>query len=122
MGFNNLDDSREGIDKYLKRNPSTCFVAVEGDSVFGVILSGHDGRRGFIHHLAVSEDGTETLLAGGEGEEEAASVIVAAIISMRTTPAWKAILAGLSCLHKYFLRTVFGKVIIKGVRFELLLR
>ena len=55
MGFNNLDDSREGIDKYLKRNPSTCFVAVEGDSVVGVILSGHDGRRGFIHHLAVSE-------------------------------------------------------------------
>ena len=60
------------------------------------------------------------MLAGGE--EEAASVIVAAIISMRTTPAGKAILAGLSCLHKYFLRTVFGKVIIKGVRFELLLR
>ena len=28
MGFNNLDDSREGINKYLKRNPSTCFVAV----------------------------------------------------------------------------------------------
>ena len=60
------------------------------------------------------------MLAGGE--EEAASVIVAAIISMRTTPTWKAILAGFSCLHKYFLRTVFGKVIIKGVRFELLLR
>ena len=55
MGFNNLDDSWEGIDKYLKRNPSTCFVAVEGDSIVGVILSGHDGRRGFIHHLAVSE-------------------------------------------------------------------
>ena len=56
MGFNNLDDSREGIDKYLKRNPSTCFVAAAEDSVVGVILSGHDGRRGFIHHLAVSEE------------------------------------------------------------------
>ena len=44
MGFNNLDDSREGIAKYLKRNPSTCFVAE------------HDGRRGFIHHLAVAEN------------------------------------------------------------------
>lgn len=56
MGFNNLDDSREGIGKYLKRNPSTCFVAVQDESVVGVILSGHDGRRGFIHHLAVSEE------------------------------------------------------------------
>ena len=36
MGFNNLDDSREGIDKYLKRNPSTCFVAAAEDSVVGV--------------------------------------------------------------------------------------
>ena len=56
MGLNNLDDSREGIEKYLRRNPTTCFVAGEGDSVVGVILSGHDGRRGFIHHMAVAED------------------------------------------------------------------
>lgn len=56
MGFNNLDDSREGIEKYLDRNPKTCFVAVEGDRIIGVILSGHDGRRGFIHHMAVAED------------------------------------------------------------------
>ena len=56
MGFNNLDDSREGIAKYLKRNPSTCFVAECGDSIVGVIFSGHDGRRGFIHHLAVAEN------------------------------------------------------------------
>ena len=62
------------------------------------------------------------MLAGGEEGEKTRVVICVAIISMRTTPAWKAILAGLSCLHKYFLRTVFGKVIIKGVRFELLLR
>lgn len=56
MGFNNLDDSREGIDKYLRRNPSTCFVAEDEDAVIGVILSGHDGRRGFIHHMAVDEN------------------------------------------------------------------
>ena len=55
MGFNNLDDSREGIEKYLKRNPSTCFIAEQDDSIVGVILAGHDGRRGFIHHMAVSE-------------------------------------------------------------------
>jgi ribosomal protein S18 acetylase RimI-like enzyme len=56
MGFNNLDDSREGIAKYLRRNPATCFVAEQGEKIVGVILSGHDGRRGLIHHLAVAED------------------------------------------------------------------
>ena len=55
MGFNNLDDSRQGIEKYLKRNPSTCFVAEQDDAIVGVILAGHDGRRGFIHHMAVAE-------------------------------------------------------------------
>ena len=56
MGFNNLDDSREGIEKYLKRNPSTSFVAEAEQRIVGVILCGHDGRRGFIHHMAVAED------------------------------------------------------------------
>ena len=56
MGFNNLDDSRQGIEKYLKRNPSTCFVAKQDNAIVGVVLAGHDGRRGFIHHMAVAED------------------------------------------------------------------
>lgn len=56
MGLNSIDDSKEGIEKYLKRNPSTCFVAEENDNIVGVILSGHDGRRGYIHHTAVSSD------------------------------------------------------------------
>lgn len=56
MGLNTTDDSREGIEKYLRRNPSTCFVALEEDKLVGVILSGHDGRRGFIHHTAVLPD------------------------------------------------------------------
>ena len=55
MGLNTADDSREGIGKYLKRNPTTCFVAEEGGVIHGVILSGHDGRRGYIHHMAVRE-------------------------------------------------------------------
>lgn len=53
MGLNTTDDSREGIARYLGRNPSTCFVADEQGEVVGVILSGHDGRRGYIHHTAV---------------------------------------------------------------------
>ena len=53
MGLNDVDDSREGIGRFLKRNPSTCFVAVEDDEVAGCIMAGHDGRRGYIYHTAV---------------------------------------------------------------------
>ncbi|MDE7361716.1 MAG: GNAT family N-acetyltransferase [Oscillospiraceae bacterium] len=56
MGLNNLDDSREGIERFLKRNPDTCFVAEDGGEVVGVILAGNDGRRGYIYHTAVSPD------------------------------------------------------------------
>ena len=55
-GLNNKDDSREGIDKYLKRNPITSFVAVLDGKTVGVILCGHDGRRGIIQHACVSPD------------------------------------------------------------------
>ena len=54
MGLNYLDDSRQGIDKYLRRNPETCFVAEKDNIIIGVILCGNDGRRGYIHHTAVS--------------------------------------------------------------------
>ena len=56
MGLNNLDDSREGIARYLARNPDTCFVAEKSDEIIGVIIAGHDGRRGFIYHPAVYPD------------------------------------------------------------------
>ena len=56
MGLNDLDDSPEGIARYLRRNPSACFVAEKNARIVGVILSGHDGRRGFIHHTAVHPD------------------------------------------------------------------
>ncbi|MBR5950686.1 MAG: GNAT family N-acetyltransferase [Actinomycetaceae bacterium] len=56
MGLNNLDDSREGIESFLRRNPETCFVAVNDDVVVGVIISGHDGRRGYVYHTAVHPD------------------------------------------------------------------
>jgi len=54
MGLNDIDDSQAGIDKYLQRNPNTCFVAVVSGNIVGAILSGHDGRRGYIHHTAVA--------------------------------------------------------------------
>jgi len=49
-------DSRENIRKYLDRNPGMSFIAKSGDSVIGSILGGHDGRRGYIHHLGVHPD------------------------------------------------------------------
>jgi len=54
MGLNSLDDAREGISKYLSRNPGTCFVAEDAGRIVGAILTGHDGRRGFIYHAAVA--------------------------------------------------------------------
>jgi len=53
MGLNDIDDSETGIKKYLNRNPDTCFVAEKNNEIIGIILSGHDGRRGLIYHMAV---------------------------------------------------------------------
>lgn len=55
MGLNNSDDSEEGISRFLKRNPDTCFIA-ETDKIVGVIMAGNDGRRGYIYHTAVHPD------------------------------------------------------------------
>ncbi len=60
--MNPVDDSRDGIWRYLKRNPTTCFLAyvkddIEKDNkIVGVILTGHDGRRGMVHHMCVHPD------------------------------------------------------------------
>ncbi len=54
MGLNNLDDSKEGIDKFLQRNPDTCLVAEADNRIVGVIIVGNDGRRGYIYHTAVN--------------------------------------------------------------------
>lgn len=56
MGMRSLDDSIKGIEKFLKRNPSTNFVAQAENNIVGVILCGHDGRRGYIYHTAVNID------------------------------------------------------------------
>ncbi len=56
MGLNNLDDSKEGIEKFLNRNPETCFVAETEQRIIGVIIAGNDGRRGYIYHTAVNPD------------------------------------------------------------------
>ena len=62
--LNPVDDSREGIEKYLNRNPNTCFVAVKDGQIIGVILTGHDGRRAIVHHLCVHPDYRRMGIAG----------------------------------------------------------
>ena len=56
MGLRSLDDSKEGISCFLKRNPNTNFVAYEDGRLVGAILCGHDGRRGYIYHTVVLPD------------------------------------------------------------------
>ncbi|WBW97306.1 GNAT family N-acetyltransferase [Oceanirhabdus sp. W0125-5] len=46
-------DSKEAIERYLERNPSSSFVCYEENKLIGTILCGHDGRRGYIHHTCV---------------------------------------------------------------------
>lgn len=55
MGLNDLDDSRAGIERFLSRNPDTCFVATQDEKIIGAIIAGNDGRRGYIYHTAVAE-------------------------------------------------------------------
>ncbi|MGI5854674.1 MAG: GNAT family N-acetyltransferase [Bacillota bacterium] len=53
VGLRRLDDSPAGIAKFLERNPDTNFVAEIDHRIVGIALSGHDGRRGFLYHMAV---------------------------------------------------------------------
>jgi ribosomal protein S18 acetylase RimI-like enzyme len=48
-------DSRVSIQQFLSRNPGLSFVALDGKRLVGTVLCGHDGRRGYIHHLAVGQ-------------------------------------------------------------------
>ena len=57
FGIRSIDDSIEGIERFLKRNPTTSVVAVEdGGRIIGSILCGHDGRTGYFYHVCVASD------------------------------------------------------------------
>ena len=57
FGIRSLDDSREGVERFLRRNPHSSVVAVAADgAIVGGILCGHDGRRGCLYHVCVRED------------------------------------------------------------------
>lgn len=56
FGIRSMDDSREGVEAFLKRNPTSSVVAVEDGRIVGSILCGHDGRRGCLYHVCVAEN------------------------------------------------------------------
>ena len=51
FGIRSIDDSKEGVERFLKRNPTTSIVAESGGRIIGTILCGHDGRRGCFYHV-----------------------------------------------------------------------
>jgi len=53
FGIRSIDDSKEGVEQFLKRNPTTSIVAWKGELLVGAILCGHDGRRGCLYHVCV---------------------------------------------------------------------
>ena len=55
FGIRSIDDSREGIGRFIRRNPTTCIVAEQKGGIIGTILCGHDGRTGCFYHVCVDE-------------------------------------------------------------------
>ena len=51
FGIRSIDDSKEGVERFIKRNPTTSVVAEEDGKIIGSILCGHDGRRGTLYHV-----------------------------------------------------------------------
>ena len=58
FGIRALDDSREDIERFILRNPTTSVVARAGDRIVGSILCGSDGRQGALYHVCVARRNT----------------------------------------------------------------
>lgn len=56
FAIRSIDDSYEGVELFLKRNPTTSVVARKDGRLVGAILCGHDGRRGCLYHVCVHKD------------------------------------------------------------------
>lgn len=56
FAIRSMDDSKEGIARFLKRNPNMSVVAIQGKEIVGSILCGHDGRRGCLYHVCVAPE------------------------------------------------------------------
>ncbi len=58
-------DSRDATEKYLLRNPGLSFVAIEENQIIGCAMCGHDGRRGYLQHVAVKKEFRKKGIAAG---------------------------------------------------------
>ena len=56
FGIRALDDSREDVVRFIRRNPTTSVVAVADGRVVGSILCGSDGRQGALYHVCVARE------------------------------------------------------------------
>ena len=56
FGIRALDDSREDIERFIARNPTTSVVARDGGRIVGSILCGSDGRQGALYHVCVAKE------------------------------------------------------------------
>lgn len=56
FAIRSIDDSKEGVCRFLDRNPTTSIVAEKDGEIIGAILCGHDGRRGCFYHVCVRKD------------------------------------------------------------------
>lgn len=56
FAIRSIDDSKEGVERFLNRNPGISVVAEEDGRIVGAILCGHDGRRGCMYHVCVDPD------------------------------------------------------------------
>ena len=56
FGIRSIDDSKSGVERFLKRNPTTSVVAEADGKIVGAILCGHDGRRGCFYHVCVQKE------------------------------------------------------------------
>ena len=56
LGIRSIDDSHDGIERFMRRNPTTSIVAEIDGQIVGAILCGHDARRGCLYHVCVRED------------------------------------------------------------------
>ena len=55
FGIRTIDDSKEGVERFIRRNPTTSMVAEENGEIVGAMLCGHDGRRGCFYHVCVAQ-------------------------------------------------------------------
>lgn len=56
FAIRSMDDSKDGVTRFLTRNPNTSVVKVLDGRIVGSILCGHDGRRGCFYHVCVDPD------------------------------------------------------------------